>query len=309
MIELENHTVYVAHADYLDALCEELQEVSLIAHNLVFSPKKMHSCFASDIWFEPVICTFSSISEAVRLLKAAHRFWFLNPVNNIRRSELIREQLRKLPDLNSAFPIKSPLPPIGCFSLLDANTLVYATKRSKVPPLGDFRFIEDKVNPPNRAYLKLWEALSLYGLPATGEQVIDLGASPGGWTYVMQSLGTHVLAIDKAPLDPRIAKLPRVSFKQESAFALDPSTLEKPVDWLLCDVAGYPERIYSLLKKWLASNKAKQMIFTIKLQGHNDLKSLEPFKSIPGGQVLHLHHNKHEATFFYPTNLSLMPAL
>lgn len=299
-MDLSNHTIYVAHADYLDALCQELGDVTLVANNLVFSKRKIAACFASDIWFDPVVVSFSSISEAARILKKAHRFWFLNPVSHLRRSELIKENLRKLPALESSFPIKDPLPSIGCFSLLDNNTLVYAINRSKVPPLGDFRFIEDKENPPNRAYLKLWEALSLYALPQKGEHAIDLGASPGGWTYVMQSLGVNVLAVDKAPLDPKIAKLPQVKFKQQSAFALEPSTLEKPVDWLLCDVACYPERTLSLVEKWISSKKARHLIFTIKLQGPSDLKSLEPFKAIEGGQLLHLHHNKHEVTFFYP---------
>lgn len=308
MTDLSNHTVYVAHADYLDALVDELKDVSLVAGNLVFSPLQKEVCFASDIWFSPTVASFSSVSEAARLLKAAGRFWYLNPVSHIRRSYLIAEQLRKLPVLEQNFPIKEPLPEIGCFSLLDQNTLVFATKRLKNPPLGDFRFIEDRLNPPNRAYLKLWEALSLLkNLPKKGEHAIDLGASPGGWTFVMQSLGVNVLAVDKAELDKKIAALPLVKFKKESAFALDPKTLEKPVDWLLCDVACYPKRTLNLINSWITANKAKQMIITIKLQGQNDLEDLLPFKKIPNSQVLHLHHNKHEVTFFHPAPKSLYP--
>lgn len=300
MMDLTNNIAYVAHPDFLPNLMEELGEVSLQMGNLVFSPKKIPACFASDIWLDTTVVNFTSISEAVRILKAANRFWYLNPINSVGRSKLIAEQLRKLPNLNNHFPMKEPMPLIGCFSLLDNNTLVYAKLRSKNPPLGDFLFVEDKVNPPNRAYLKLWEALSIFSLPKKGEYAIDLGASPGGWSYVMQSLGVSVLAVDKAPLDEKIARLPGISFKQQSAFSIEPKDLEKPVDWLLCDVACYPERTLSLVKKWIQSGKAKKMIITIKLQGQDDLKAIAPFKEIPNSLVLHLLNNKHEVTFMYP---------
>lgn len=302
-------TIYVAKPEFIQELCEELGEVSRIAGNLVFSPRvKQDICFALDVWIEPQIIPFESISQAVRLLRGAGKYWYLNPVENVRRSHLIAAELRKLPAIDTAFPIENPLPEIGCFSLLDKNTLVYSAKRWKKAPLGDFRFIEDKKNPPNRAYLKLWEALSLLGTyPKKGETAVDLGASPGGWTYVMQTLGTSVTAVDKAELDPSISRLPRVSFLQQSAFALEPKNFEQPIDWLLCDVACYPERLYPLVKNWVDSGKAKHMIFTIKLQGKTDFAALAPFQALPGARVIHLQQNKHEVTFFYPAQDSLNP--
>jgi 23S rRNA (cytidine2498-2'-O)-methyltransferase len=300
--DLSSQIAYVMHPDFGAELAKELGPNCQTAGNLMFSAmRKSNVIFASDVWLDTTVLGFESVSEAVRILKAAGRYWFLNPVASVRRSMLIAEQLRKLPDLHHSFPVRNLLPQIGCFSLLDNNTLVYATKRLKNPPLGDFRFIEDKTNPPNRAYLKLWEALALLDrYPTSSESAIDLGASPGGWTWVMQSLGAQVLAVDKAPLAANIAKLPHVRFLRESAFALDPKTLNEPVDWLLCDVACYPERTLALINKWLDAGKAKQLIFTIKLQGQTDLNALEPFEAIPGARVLHLLHNKHEVTFFYP---------
>ena len=194
-------TVYVAKPDYIRELCDEIQEVSFTMENLVFSPRLIPNlCFALDVWLDPVMVNFTSISEAVNLLRQKGKFWFLNPLANVRRSRLIEEQLRKLPPLSRSFPIEEPLPEIGCFSLLDKNQLVYATRRWKKWPLGHCHFLEDKLNPPNRAYLKLWEALSLLELtPRRGETAYDLGASPGGWTSVLQALGVAVTAGDKAP--------------------------------------------------------------------------------------------------------------
>lgn len=294
--------VYFAKSEFLSDLCDELSDVSSVIDNVVFSShKKLNVCFAQDIWLEPQIITFNSISEAVKILRGAGKFWYLHPITNIRRSRLIEEQLRQFSPLMQHFPIKSEIPAIGVFSLLDQHTLVYSSKRLKKWPQGNCYFIEDKINPPNRAYLKLWEALTFVEkLPNPGDKVLDLGASPGGWTYVMHSLGADVTAVDKALLDPKIAKLPGIHYLQQSAFALEPGKLEQSYDWVLSDVACYPERAYALIMKWIESEKAKQMIFTIKLQGKIDLSLIKQFQSIPNSFIINMFYNKHEVTFFYP---------
>jgi 23S rRNA (cytidine2498-2'-O)-methyltransferase len=295
------NAIYVADPHYLDLLCEELGVFSVIEGNLVFSEViKSNVCFARDVWLHPTVVTFETISTAVRILRGVAKLWYCHPLENIRRSRLIESELRKLPSLKHTFPIMTSFPEINCFSLLDKNTLIYTTKRWKKPPMGDFQFIENKVNPPNRAYLKLWEALSLWGdYPKPNETALDLGASPGGWTYVMQTFGMQVTAVDKALLAPHIAKLPGVSYLKQSAFALKPEDYPE-IDWLLCDVACYPERTYALITQWITSGRAKKMIFTIKLQGPTDVSLLKKFQDIPGARVIHLFYNKHEATFFYP---------
>jgi len=106
--------------------------------------------------------------------------------------------------------------------------------------------------PPSRAYLKLWEALTVFGCrPEPGETCLDLGASPGGWSWALQGMGAHVVSVDKAPLAPEIARLPGIEHRQESAFALDPRVIG-PVDWVFSDVVCYPERLLALVERWLA---------------------------------------------------------
>ncbi len=294
--------VYVAKPEFVHELQGELNNQGYFKEHLFFSSvQNKDICFAQDIWFEPQIVSFQSISEAVHILKAAGKFWYLHPISHVRRSKLIEQQLRQYKGLNALFPLASPLPSIGVFSLLDNNTLLFSTNRLKAWPDGVCSFVEDKVNPPNRAYLKLWEALTLlHDYPKVGDIALDLGASPGGWTYVMQTLGCQVTSVDKAPLAAHIAALPGVHYSQNSAFAIDPMHCEHEYDWVLSDVACYPERAYQLIMKWIASGKAKQLIFTIKLQGETNLKIIEQFKSIPGSYITNLYHNKHEATFFYP---------
>ena len=298
--------IYIVKPEFVTELCNELTQDFTLIEDMVFSPNKNTTvCFAQDIWLEPHIVRFESISEAVNLLRSAGKFWYMHPISHIRRGRLIEEQLRKCPSLTQPFPLQTEIPPIGGFTLLDQNTLVYSAQRAKKWPDGRCYFIEDKINPPNRAYLKLWEALTLLEKrPQSGETALDLGASPGGWTYVMQSLGATVTAVDKAPLDPKIANLPGVNSLMQSAFALEPTELDKVYDWVLSDIACYPERAYTLIMKWIASGKAKQMIFTIKLQGETQLDTLKLFQAIPNSCVINLFYNKHEATFFYPWTAS-----
>jgi 23S rRNA (cytidine2498-2'-O)-methyltransferase len=162
---------------------------------------------------------------------------------------------------------------------------------------NEVALVEDKQGPPSRAYLKLWEALvRLRHWPQPGERCVDLGACPGGWTYVLAKLGANVVAVDKAPLDPKVAAMPGVEWLGESAFALEPERIGQ-VDWLFSDVICYPARLLRLVERWRASGLVRNFVCTIKFQGATDHETATAFAAIPGARVLHLHNNKHELTF------------
>ena len=113
---------------------------------------------------------------------------------------------------------------------------------------------------------------------------------------MLQQLGGEVISVDKAPLDPAVVALPRVRFLQESAFGLAPESLGR-VDWVLCDVACYPERLLGLVQRWLDSGVCARFVCTVKLQGAADQGVLERFAAIAGSRLVHLFHNKHELTW------------
>jgi 23S rRNA (cytidine2498-2'-O)-methyltransferase len=231
------------------------------------------------------------------VLKSIQRNWALFPVAFHGRAKLVEEQLPPVKPKPLVFPAAPPTAPLGSWTLIDANTIVAAQRCSSPFRHGEMIFAENREAPPNRAYLKLWDAFTTLGMrPAEGELCLDLGASPGGWSWVLHETGARVIAVDKAALDPRIAALPRLEFRKESAFGLAPDAVE-PVDWLCSDVVCYPARLLTLVRRWLDSGRAKRFVCTLKFQGETDHATAREFAAIPGSRLVHLFHNKHELTW------------
>lgn len=253
--------------------------------------------WAQNTWLEPFRLEFGSISEAVKTLRGIQRNWAPTLYTQFRRGELIRSQLPPISQKPKAFPWLLPEAPMGAFSLLDEHTLIGSARCTSPFPGGIIPLVEDKVNPPSRAYRKLQEALvRSRRWPLPGEKCLDAGACPGGWTWVMAALGAEVHAIDRSPIDDRLLAMPNVRFTAHDAFTLKPEELG-PVDWLCSDVICYPSRLYEWVEKWMASGLAKNYICTIKMQGEGDRETTGRFAAIEGSTVVHLYNNKHELTW------------
>lgn len=255
--------------------------------------------FAQNIWYHVELLNIQSIGEAVRALRSRQRnWWYVEQDGLNRRMALIQEQLPKIDREPVHFPAPPRTAPLGSYTLLDANTLLLAKNCLSSYPNGLVDLVQDHVNPPSRAYLKLCEALLLYGtLPQRGERCLDLGAAPGGWTYVLDSLGCSITAIDRAPLDARLMHKPNIRYLKQDAFSFKPDTEEQAWDWLFSDVICYPDKLLALVQAWLASGKVRHLIVTIKFQGPTNHDVIAGFAGIPGGRLMHLSYNKHELTF------------
>jgi 23S rRNA (cytidine2498-2'-O)-methyltransferase len=289
---------YLAPEDFVAELQHELGDAVREVHGLlVLAAGPMRPvAWAANVWLDPVRLEIASIGDAAKKLRAIQRNWALYSAAHHRRAALIEERLPKVSAKPLRFGDPKPTAPLGSWTLLDPNTLLASAQCSSAFPNGEVQFIEDKTV-PSRAYLKLWDLFTVLGVyPAAGAFCIDLGASPGGWTWVLQGLGARVLSIDKAPLDPAIARLSNVEQRQESAFALDPKSVGR-VDWLFSDVICYPKRLLTTVKKWLEAGTVTRFACTIKFQGDTDFDAMREFAAIPGSHLLHLHHNKHELTW------------
>jgi 23S rRNA (cytidine2498-2'-O)-methyltransferase len=250
-----------------------------------------------NIWLKPFCFEFDSISEAAARLREVQRNWAAAPFCCFRRAALIAEKLPALSRKPKPFPWQLPPAPMGAWALLDQHTMIASAECTSPFPAGNIEFEQNRSDPPSRAYLKLWEALARCGsLPQPGERCFDAGASPGGWTWALSKLGAEITACDRAPLDDRLMALPNVRFIKHDAFTLQPSEIGA-LDWLVCDIACYPPRLFAWIEKWLSGGLCRNFICTIKMQGEGDFETPLQFAKIEGSQIVHLCHNKHELTW------------
>lgn len=160
---------------------------------------------------------------------------------------------------------------------------------------------------PSSAYRKLMEGLECLQIrPDATCQVYDLGACPGGWTWILRHfLDCSVTAIDKSPLDPRLMQDSRIEFIKGDAFTFEPNKQdghdEKEV-WMVSDVIAYPDRILELLERWCGGRWADYMVVTMKFHGSQpDLPTLREAIALGesygyDSRAKHFFNNKNEVT-------------
>ncbi|MFN0077579.1 MAG: SAM-dependent methyltransferase [Prosthecobacter sp.] len=142
-------------------------------------------------------------------------------------------------------------------------------------PRGEVPLADDK-SAPSRAFTKLVEAEQRLGKRIErGETCVDLGASPGSWSYVALQRGAHVIAVDRSELREDLMRNSRLRFETADAFKYQPP---QTLDWLVCDVIAAPQRSIDLLLEWLREKRMRNFIVTIKFKGHDEYALLEVLK-------------------------------
>ncbi len=298
MTKAPQSTGYLAAPGFVAQLLGELRDVQEVHDHLVIAAGSPQVCtWAENIWFDPQRITVTSIGDAVKALKSLQRNWWPYAWQLHRRHALIQEKLPHVAAKPLKFPELYPESRLGSFTLLDPNTMLASAHCSSPFPNGVPNFVEDSEGPPSRAYLKLWEALTLARTyPKRGDRCLDLGASPGGWTWVLAKLGASVVAYDRAALAPNVAAMRGVSTVKGDAFAATPDKVG-PIDWLCSDVICYPEKLRDFVQLWLDSGKCQNFVCTLKFQGDSHYGVIADMRKIPGSTVIHLHNNKHEVTW------------
>lgn len=293
-----NFHVYFSYRGFEEKLASDLKRILFKNNDLIVCEGPIQSTYwAKNIWKNARFLKIESIGKAAKHLKNIGRNWFPYLMEQSRRTLLISESLAPIRKKRLVFPCKLPTSLLGGFTLIDKHTMIYSYDCTATIPDGDFEFEENKTEPPSRAYLKLWEAFTRLGFsPSAEDSCLELGASPGGWTWVLAKLGCRVTAVDRAPLEKKLETHPLVTTLKQDAFKVYPEENCR-FDWLFSDLICYPEKLYSFVQIWIEKYPDMNFVCTIKLQGEEHDQWIEKFAQIPFSQVIHLYHNKHELTW------------
>ncbi len=164
---------------------------------------------------------------------------------------------------------------------------------------------------PSRSALKLGEALLEFldekeraRRLAPGMTAVDLGASPGGWTWQLVQRGLMVIAVDNGAIDPRLLDTGQVKHRRDDGFHFRPS---EPADWMVCDMVESPARIARLASRWIAEGWCRETIFNLKLPMKKRWEEVGRCREIIdtelGGagyylRMKHLYHDREEVTAY-----------
>ena len=156
-----------------------------------------------------------------------------------------------------------------CFTAGDTAFLARSDPRDSAPwPLGIPR-LKLHADAPSRSALKLEEALLVLlderervALLRPGMRAADLGAAPGGWTWVLARNGLQVTAIDNGPLRPHVFDSGRVEHLRADGFGWQPP---RALDWMVCDMVEQPRRVAARMAQWFAQGWCRQAVFNLKL--------------------------------------------
>jgi 23S rRNA (cytidine2498-2'-O)-methyltransferase len=213
----------------------------------------------------------------------SHRCALIRAALTERLRKRRRTLLRSLEDSTSPFTPATSLvqavltaPDAGLVSVCAApqpherRALISTFTAGDIPPAIDKQA-------PSRAFAKVIEAeLRLGERLQAGQSCVDLGASPGSWSYVALQRGARVTAVDRSPLREDLMRHPRLQFHQGDAFKFRPA---KQVDWLLCDIIASPQRSIDLLFDWLETGLMRRFLVTIKFKGGDEYGLLELLKA------------------------------
>ncbi len=135
-------------------------------------------------------------------------------------------------------------------------------------PLGVPRLRMHK-DAPSRSALKLEEALLVLltddertRLLKEGMVAADLGAAPGGWTWVLTRHRLRVSAIDNGPLRQHVLDTGMVQHLRADGFSWQPP---QPLDWMVCDMVEQPRRVAERMATWFREGWCRHAIFNLKL--------------------------------------------
>jgi 23S rRNA (cytidine2498-2'-O)-methyltransferase len=166
---------------------------------------------------------------------------------------------------------------------------------------------------PSRSALKLEEGLMVL-LDAgererwmqPGMRAADLGAAPGGWSWVLARQHLRVSAIDNGPMAESAHATGLIDHLRADGFTWQPP---KPLDWMVCDMVEQPIRVAARMATWLREGWCRQTIFNLKLpmkkRWEEVRRCFDLLEAESGGPIdlraKQLYHDREEITVFART--------
>ena len=192
------------------------------------------------------------------------------PLAGLARSlgNALRPALRKAGLLSAQEDARLPRLHV-CFVAGDHALLAASDPADSAPwPLGIPR-LRMHADAPSRSALKLEEALLVLldegerrRLLRDGMRAADLGAAPGGWTWVLTRHGLRVQSIDNGPLRQHVLDTGLVEHLRADGFQWQP---QQALDWMVCDMVEQPRRVAERMASWLREGWCRHAVFNLKL--------------------------------------------
>ncbi len=236
------------------------------------------------------------------------------PLSGLARSfgNALRPALRKAGHLGAKADPRLPRLHV-CFLDGDHALLALGDPRDSAPwPLGIPRL---KLLPdaPSRSALKLEEAFLVLLAPDERERLLrpgmtaaDLGAAPGGWTWVLTRHHLRVTSVDNGPLRQHVLDTGLVDHLRADGFHWQPP---RPLDWMVCDMVEQPARVAARMAHWFAQGWCRHAVFNLKLpmkkrwqETHDCLERVAAGAGRPLTiRARQLYHDREEITVFATT--------
>jgi len=122
---------------------------------------------------------------------------------------------------------------------------------------------------PSRSALKLEEAFVTFLTNEERQRFlkacktgVDLGAAPGGWTFILVEHNLRVSAVDNGPMQSELMATGKVEHFREDGFKFKP---QRPVDWLVCDMVEKPQMVVKRMAHWFVQGWTDRAVFNLKL--------------------------------------------
>jgi 23S rRNA (cytidine2498-2'-O)-methyltransferase len=239
-------------------------------------------------------------SEAKELSKFCRKFTV--PVRQALRKQkkLLPEEIENRPTLHLMF------------TSTDSAYLGYSYSYNHSPYHMGILRLRSPSDAPSRSTLKLEEAFLTF-VPedqretrlTSGLKAVDLGASPGGWTYQLVRRGMMVTAVDNGPMAESLMQTGQVKHVMEDGFKFTPS--RKNIHWLVCDMIEKPSKVANLMAWWVIKGYCNEAIFNLKLpmkRRYHEMKQcftvieelLKEHEIKYHLQAKHLYHDREEIT-------------